>query len=114
MRAGTSRGSSSPPRPRRCRSSRACAPRAAWPRCPASALRLLVAYVGLGWLEQRLGDGGIGRAAAALAEVRDEALDVARCDEHLTWLGALVSGDDVAALEHVDQTARARVAEAQA
>jgi hypothetical protein len=39
---------------------------------------------------------------------------VALGDEDLARLGALVAGDDPPALEHVDEPARARVAQAQA
>src|SRR5215210_7280217 len=53
-------------------------------------------------------------SAVALAEVGDDPLHIGLRDEHLARLGALVSGDHVAALEHVDEPARAGVAEAQA
>src|SRR5580765_750981 len=39
-------------------------------------------------------------------------VELARRDEHPPRLGALVAGDDPAALEHVDQAACARVADA--
>src|SRR3954467_13893542 len=49
-----------------------------------------------------------------LPQVLDEPLGVALADEDLARLGALVAGDDAAALEHVDQAPRARVAKSQA
>src|SRR4051794_14519067 len=52
-------------------------------------------------------------SAVALAQVRDHALDVGLRDQHLPGLGALVAGDDVAPLEHVDETSRPGVAEPQ-
>ena len=57
---------------------------------------------------------GARRARIALAQVGDEAVHVARADEHLAWLGALVAADHGAPLEHVDEPPGARVAQAQA
>src|SRR5215212_479351 len=51
--------------------------------------------------------------AVALAQRGDDALDVGLRDEHLARLGALVAGDDVAALEHVDEAPRTGVTEPQ-
>src|SRR4051812_47785889 len=62
------------------------------------AQRLLVDRLGLGVV-----GGRCRRRAVALAQVGDEALDIARADEHLARLGALVAGDDAAPLEHVDE-----------
>src|SRR3954449_5919925 len=54
---------------------------------------------------------GCALGGIALPQVLDEALGVSLADQHLAGLGALVAGDHAAALEHVDQPARARVAE---
>ena len=60
--------------------------------------RLLVDRLGLSRLGRRLCGRPRGRAVA-LAQVGDEALDVAGADEDLARLGALVAGDDAAALD---------------
>src|SRR5438128_2005876 len=59
--------------------------------------------------------GTISRSfRTALILLRDDALQIVELDEDLPWLRALVPGDDLTALEHVDQAAGSRVANAQA
>ena len=57
-----------------------------------------------------LARGDVARLRSAASIARQVGLG----DQHLARLGALVAGDDPAPLEHVDQPAGARVAEAQA
>src|SRR5207245_6824445 len=63
----------------------------------------------------RTTSGTISRSfRTRLILLRDDALEIVELDEHAAGLRALVPGDDLAALEHVDQPPRARVADAQA
>ena len=76
------------------------------------------------WFEKRLGALGVRRADGfhragvlvdgGLSAAAQHPRQVRHRDQHLARLRALVAGDDAAALEHVDQAARARVADTQA
>src|SRR6266540_2412136 len=60
------------------------------------------------------GTASVSRALLSGGNVCEHTGEVAFAHEHLARLGALVARDDAAALEHVDEAAGSRVADAQA
>src|ERR1700728_112937 len=108
--ADTWPGSSSGPRSPTRRCERASVPREGSPRYLSFQSDRLVTVSTSGCYRGR---GVLGRGASRLTKHVEDAWNVPLSNQNLTRLRTLVTADDTATLEHVDQSPRTRVAEAQ-